>query len=306
LIVELEAARAKRAIHETLTISQELDWLQSIWGAKGTLLIKLGQTEKLFTELLPVMAGLKERMKESPQSLGSRVQFASLERFLADATFQMQDFQSALTLYQKQRMVWSDVLAVDPENLETLYNLALSWQHEADCHMFLEDLDAAKAALDQSAEFLDKHQALSGIEWRNQPDTLEYFGTLAYWHWLKGETREVLRLREMLIEKLKPFAAHNVLVQQTFGETLFYIGLAKTQLYTEQMEVADDAAVVKLKAGYREAQAALAQAHDYFQDMERRGVLSPQGQAQRDRVTTMQTFLREMHQKLMATFGDTF
>lgn len=305
LVVELEAARSKRTSHETLTISQELDWLQSIWLAKGTLLIKLGQTEKLFTELLPVMSELKERMKESPQPLGVRVQFAMLERFLADASFQMQDFQSALTLYQKQRSVWSDVLKADAENIETLFNLALSWQHEADCHMFLEDLDAAKEALDRSAEYLDKHQALSGIEWRNHPDTLDYFGALAYWHTLKGETQESLRLREMLIEKLKPYAEQNVLIQQTFGETLFYIGLAKTQLYTELMEVADDEAIKQLKAAYREAQATLKQAHEYFQDMERRKVLSPQGQGQRDRVATMQDYLQEMHQKLMATFGET-
>ncbi len=306
LITELEQARAQQASGQKQNISQELDWLQSTWVAKGTLLINLGQTDKLFEELLPVMTALKDRMKEAPQPLGVRVQFATLERFLADALFQMQDFQNALSVYQKQRAVWEDVFQRDPENLENLFNLALVWQHEADCQMFLEDLDAAQVSLDQSVVFLDKHQALSGIDWRNHPDTLNYFGSLAYWHWLKGETHEVIRLRELVVEKLKPCAEQNVALQIMLGESLFYIGLAKAQLYTEQMETAEDDATTELKAAYRDAQASLKQAHDYFRDLEQRGVLSPQGQAQKDRVATMQTFLAEMHQKLMATFGDTF
>ncbi|MBL8892099.1 MAG: serine/threonine protein kinase [Planctomycetaceae bacterium] len=306
LISELEEARAKQQSHEPISISRELDWLQSIWIAKGTLLITLGQTDKLLEELIPVMTQLKELIKNEPPSLSVRVQFASLERFLADALFQTQDFSNALAIYQKQRSVWSDVLQRDPENLETLFNLALACQHEAECHMFLDNLDSAKTSLDQSKAYLDQHQTLSGVDWTNQPETLEYFGVLAYWHWLKREVDESIRLRERVIEKLQPFAEQNVVLQQTYGETLFFIGLAKGQLYSEQMDQADRDNTTKLEEAHREVQAKLKQAHDYFGEMEQRGVLSPQGQAQRDRVATMQKFFAEMHQKLMTTFGESF
>lgn len=306
LIAELQQAREQRLSHEPLPISRELDWLQSIWIAKGTLLITMGQTDKLLEELFPVMAQLKERMKDEPQPLSVRVQFASLERFLADALFQKQDFANALALYQKQRNVWSDVLQRDPENLETLYNLALACQHEAECHMFLDDLDSAKTSLDQSKVYLDKHQTLSGVDWRNRPDTLEYFGILAFWHLRKGEIDESIRLREQVVEKLKPFIDQNVVLQQSFGESLFYIGLAKAQLYSAQMDEADGEDTTELKEAYRESQAKLKEAHDHFREMEKRGVLSPQGQAQMDRVAEMQKFLAEMHQKLMATFGEIY
>lgn len=311
LIAELEQARAQQSLarqtsQETLSISQELDWLQSIWIAKGTLLVKLGRAQQLGEELGPEMAAMKDRMKERPQPLGVRVQLASLERFLADALFQMEDFENALSVYQKQRTVWNDVLQRDPENLDTLFNLALVWQHEAECQMFLEDLDTAKTSLDQALVFLEKHQALSGVEWQSQPDKLGYWGALAHWHWLKRDTGETIRLQELLVEKLRPFAEQNVWLQQQFGESLFLIGLAKAQRYSDTIGTVDSDGFTELKIAYDEAQATLQQSLDYFQDMERRGVLAPQGEAQRDRVATTQTFLTEMHQKLMATFEDTF
>jgi tetratricopeptide (TPR) repeat protein len=287
-----------------LTVAEEVDWLLTTWVAKGTLLLRLGQTEPILTDLLPRLAAIKERLSQTSPALGVRAQVASLERFLADALFQRQEFSTALSLYRQQRALWMEVVERDPENLEALHNLALAWQHEAECLMFLDQLPEAREALREALATLERHQTLSGRDWQTDPDSLGYWGTLAYWHWLHGDTNEVIRLRQRVVRQLQPLAKQNVLWQQMLGESLLFIGLAKAQIYTEKMADAVQGDLAELKQAFRDAQAALKQASDYFQDLQQRGVLSPQGAGQKDRAEEMQAFLTESHHKLMATFGE--
>jgi tetratricopeptide (TPR) repeat protein len=285
-------------------VAEEVDWLLTTWVAKGTLLLRLGQTEPILTDLLPRLAAIKERLSQTSPALGVRAQLASLERFLADALFQRQEFSTALSLYRQQRALWMEVVERDPENLEALHNLALAWQHEAECLMFLDQLPEAREALREALATLERHQTLSGRDWQTDPDSLGYWGTLAYWHWLHGDTNEVIRLRQRVVRQLQPLAKQNVLWQQMLGESLLFIGLAKAQIYTEKMADAVQGDLAELKQAFRDAQAALKQASDYFQDLQQRGVLSPQGAGQKDRAEEMQAFLTESHHKLMATFGE--
>jgi len=300
LITELDAT-GLRPDPRNATVAEELAWLVPIWVAKGTLLIRLGETEKLLEELMPVLSGIKERMKLEAQPLSVRVQLASLERFLADALFQQGDLENALVLYKKQQELWAKVLEGDPENLVTLFNLALAWQHQSDCHLLQSQLDEAKLALDQAFETLERFSKWSGAAWQDNPETLHYYGSLATWHQLSGDPAESIRLNELFIEKLQPFAQDNVLYQQMLGESLLSIGLAQALLYTATSETDD---LRELKEAYRKAQNTFQKAHDHFLDMQQRGVLSPQGLLHKDNAAEMRIYLSEMHQKLLATHGE--